>query len=168
MNLDDKTKIEIDTAISHLEFINHLPIEKKVIALNEIRSALHNLSPFVTEPVDYVKWVLNTDVDANDYNPNSVAPPEMELLRLSIMADGYTQPIVSNKENDRLVVIDGFHRNRVGKECVDVQQRVHGYLPIVQIRTSQAEKADRMASTLCFPLALLWRTVEAILSAFSA
>ena len=30
----------------------------------------------------------------NTYNPNAVAPPELELLYGSIKADGYTMPIV--------------------------------------------------------------------------
>jgi ParB-like chromosome segregation protein Spo0J len=72
----------------------------------------------------------------------------MELLRLSISSDGYTQPIVSMKVGDEYEVIDGFHRHRVGKECSDIQQRVHGYLPLVQIRSSQTDKSDRMAATI--------------------
>lgn len=72
----------------------------------------------------------------------------MELLRLSVMADGYTQPIVANQEDGRIVVVDGFHRNRVGKECDDVRERVRGYLPVVQIRDGRADRADRMASTI--------------------
>jgi ParB-like chromosome segregation protein Spo0J len=119
-----------------------------VDAINTVRSRVHDISPFASEPVDFVKWVKAADVEANDYNPNSVAPPEMELLRLSIMADGYTQPIVANDEDGRLVVIDGFHRNRVGKECIDVRDRVKGYLPVVQIRSTQADRSDRMASTI--------------------
>lgn len=120
-----------------------------VNAINELRETIHAYSPFNTEPVDFVRWVKNTEVHANDYNPNSVAPPEMELLRLSIEADGYTQPIVSMIDPDgRFEVIDGFHRHRVGKECADIQSRVHGYLPLVQIRESQEDKSDRMASTI--------------------
>ena len=46
------------------------------------------------------------------------------------------------------MVIDGFHRNRVGKECKDVNKRVMGYLPVVQIKESQSGKEDRMASTI--------------------
>lgn len=73
----------------------------------------------------------------------------MELLRLSIANDGYTQPIVSMKnEDDTREVIDGFHRNRVGKECEDIQSRVHGYLPVVTIRESQVGHNDRVASTI--------------------
>ena len=99
--------------------------------------------------VDCVLWVENNTVKANDYNPNSVAPPEMELLRLSISNDGYTQPIVSMDNNDGTrEVIDGFHRNRVGKECEDIQSRVHGYLPVVTIRESQKDMNNRVASTI--------------------
>lgn len=119
-----------------------------VTALNEIREILHNISPFKSEPVDFVKWVPSSSVGANDYNPNSVAPPEMELLRLSISADGYTQPIVANEEDGSFVVVDGFHRHRVGKECADIQSRIKGYLPLVQIRTERVDRGDRMASTI--------------------
>lgn len=120
-----------------------------VDAINNLRLTIHEKSPFNSEPVDCVLWVKNDLVHANDYNPNSVAPPEMELLRLSIDADGYTQPIVSMPDPDgRFEVIDGFHRHRVGKECKDIQSRVHGYLPLVQIRESQNDKTDRMASTI--------------------
>jgi len=125
-----------------------LPVEERVERINFIREQLHAVSPFKDEPVDLVRWVRSDRVSANDYNPNSVAPPEMELLRISIMADGYTQPIVANEEDDGLIVVDGFHRSRVGKECSDVTSRVHGYLPIVQIRTDQADRSDRMASTI--------------------
>lgn len=129
--------------------IANLPLDQKVDAINEVRFALHEISPFKSEPVDFVKWVKNPLVHANDYNPNSVAPPEMELLRVSIDADGYTQPIVSMADPDgRFEVIDGFHRHRVGKECIDIQSRIHGYLPLVQIRESQMDKTNRMASTI--------------------
>lgn len=128
--------------------LSNLSNDDLINALNDVRYALHEISPFRKEPVDFVRWVPNTMVTANDYNPNSVAPPEMELLRTSIQADGYTQPIVSNQEDGKIVVVDGFHRHRVGKECEDVCQRVLGYLPIVQIRAEQVDREDRMASTI--------------------
>jgi ParB-like chromosome segregation protein Spo0J len=121
---------------------------ERVDWINGLREAIHSVSPFAGEPVDFVRWVPNGRVEANDYNPNSVAPPEMELLRTSISADGYTQPIVAHDEGDKYVVIDGFHRNRVGKECLDVRQRVHGYLPVVQIRADATDRNHRMASTV--------------------
>lgn len=122
--------------------------EAKIDLINKAREAIHVVSPFNTEPVDFVRWVKNPLVHANDYNPNSVAPPEMELLRLSISSDGYTQPIVSMPVEDKYEVIDGFHRHRVGKDCQDIQERVHGYLPLVEIRASQKDKNDRMAATI--------------------
>jgi len=126
-----------------------LELADKVQAINQLRQAVHEQSPFASEPVDFVRWVPSALVHANDYNPNSVAPPEMELLRQSIRADGYTQPIVGMlEEAGQHEVIDGFHRHRVGKECAEIAERVHGYLPIVQIRGDRKDKADRMAATI--------------------
>ena len=131
-----------------VSLLSELDTAERINAINEIRASIHEVSPFNGEPVDFVKWVPSGEVAANDYNPNSVAPPEMELLRVSIMADGYTQPIVTHAEDGGLVVVDGFHRNRVGKECADVRERVHGYLPVVKIKESQTDRGDRMAATI--------------------
>lgn len=127
-----------------------LDIEQKVEILNDVKLFLHEISPMKYEPVDCVLWVKNETVHANDYNPNAVAPPEMELLRLSISSDGYTQPIVSmlEEDNETREVIDGFHRNRVGKECQEIQSRVHGYLPVVTINEDRTKINDRVASTI--------------------
>lgn len=122
--------------------------EEKIQAINDIRELIHNLSPFKDEPVDMVYWVKNDNVVSNDYNPNSVAPPEMELLELSIKNDGYTQPIVSYPKAGKVEVVDGFHRHRVGKESKIVNGRVKGYLPIVKIKESQEGRNDRIASTI--------------------
>jgi hypothetical protein len=111
--------------------ISKLATPEKVSTLNEVRRILHEVSPFKDEPVDYVKWVVNEEVTANDYNPNSVAPPEMKLLEHSIMTDGYTQPIVTWPHDDVIEVIDGFHRNRVGKESKEVMARIKGLCPCV-------------------------------------
>ena len=120
----------------------------RIHALNAARRALHEVSPFREHPVDLVEWVPVDTVVANDYNPNSVAPPEMELLALSIKADGYTQPIVTNEEGGSRIVVDGFHRNRVGREVPEVTELLHGCLPVVQIRSTQEDRGDRMASTI--------------------
>lgn len=126
----------------------NMSIDEKIDAINEIKIALHEISPMKNEPVDCVLWVKNEIVKANDYNPNSVAPPEMELLKQSILEDGYTQPIVSFKEENHITVIDGFHRNRVGKEVDDVKKRVFGRLPVVNINQWKQGRSDRMASTI--------------------
>lgn len=123
-------------------------LDAQVDLINRLRRVIHEHSPFAGEPVDLVEWVPSASVAANDYNPNAVAAPEMELLRLSIMADGYTQPIVTNTEDGARIVVDGFHRNRVGKECADVHERVRGYLPVVQIRSDRLDRGDRIAATI--------------------
>lgn len=126
-----------------------LQLPERIEAINQVREAIHGVSPFKAEPVDFVRWVPSASVYANDYNPNSVAPPEMELLRVSINADGYTQPIVSMPDGEGgFEVIDGFHRNRCGREYPEINARVSGYLPLVGIRSEQADKTDRMASTI--------------------
>lgn len=130
-------------------FICNQPnIQDKVNAINELRQLIHELSPFRNEPVDFVKWVPCENVVANDYNPNKVAPPEMQLLEISIMNDGYTQPIVTWPHDNKSEVVDGFHRNRVGKESKIVNQRIHGFLPTVAIKQSQSGVNERIASTI--------------------
>lgn len=123
-------------------------IDELVNEINDIKKAIHEISPFKNEPVDCVLWVKNENVVANDYNPNKVAPPEMQLLEVSILEDGYTQPIVTWNNESANEVIDGFHRSRVGKESEIVKNRVNGYLPIVTVNDSNTDKNHRIASTI--------------------
>lgn len=128
--------------------LSALPLDVQVEELNAARRLMHLSGPFRSEPVDLVQWVQADGVIANDYNPNSVAPPEMELLRLSIVEDGYTQPIVAWDHDGLFEVVDGFHRNRVGRECEDVRARINGYLPLAVIKQDRRERGDRIASTI--------------------
>ena len=128
--------------------IDELPEEERIAVLNEVRAALHEVSPFRGEPVDCVLWVPADDVEANDYNPNVVAPPEMRLLELSIEADGFTQPIVTFPTNGHREVVDGFHRNLVGKRSRKVKGRLNGYLPVTTIRSDRQSREDRIAATI--------------------
>lgn len=123
-------------------------LDSRVLVLNALRKELSKYSPFKDEPVDSVQWVKVDNVIANDYNPNTVAPPEMKLLELSIVEDGYTQPIVSWKNENKYEVVDGFHRNRIGRECDEVKKRIQGYLPLVVINESRLDRGDRIASTI--------------------
>ena len=133
-----------------LNELRALDPDARILRINEIKQALHEVSPFREEPVDCVVWVPLDDVTANDYNPNAVAPPEMKLLEVSITADGYTQPVVADKDEETgaFIVVDGFHRNRVARESELVKQRVQGYLPVVQIRAGQTGRPERIASTI--------------------
>lgn len=138
----EELKFAIASALSALDFA------KKTEAINELRELIHQHSPFKNEPVDFVKWVKSENIVANDYNPNKVAPPEMELLEISIMNDGYTQPIVTFPNGDKIEVVDGFHRTRVSKESKIVRERVRGYAPTVIIRKDNVDKNSRIASTI--------------------
>ncbi len=129
-------------------FADDPDLEQQVSILNACRQVLHQHSPFRHEPVDFVQWIATDDIYANDYNPNAVAPPEMQLLELSISEDGYTQPIVTWSDRNVLEVIDGFHRHRVGIESDVVQNRIHGYLPIVVANADRTDRGDRIASTI--------------------
>lgn len=129
--------------------LSELEDDARIDAINEIRLALREHSPLKREPVDCVLWVRGEHLHANDYNPNSVAPPEMRLLQLSIMSDGYTQPIVAWPDgSQQFEVVDGFHRNRVGKEVGAVRKRVMGRLPIAVINTERTSREDRIAATI--------------------
>lgn len=128
--------------------IKELSLEEKVETINEVKGLLKDISPFTKEPVECVRWVKSDLVIANDYNPNKVAPPEMELLHTSIQEDGYTQPIVVWFHDGIYEVVDGFHRNRVGKEYQDIKERINGYLPVVIINNENEDKGDRIASTI--------------------
>lgn len=131
-----------------ISWLASLSVDERVAAINSIRLLLHEASPMRHEPVDLVLWVPSDTVHANDYNPNSVAPPEMKLLEHSILEDGYTQPVVTYARGDVREVVDGFHRNRVGKESEPVRKRVLGYLPVVTINEGRQAKGDRMAATI--------------------
>ena len=128
--------------------IEELELEEKVQVINEVKKLLKQISPFNKEPVECVEWIKCSEIVANDYNPNNVAPPEMELLHTSIKEDGYTQPIVVWKNEGHYEVVDGFHRNRVGKECKDINERIHGYLPVVVINDEVTDRGQRIASTI--------------------
>lgn len=98
-------------------------------------------------PVYNVKAIPVEKIQANDYNPNVVAPPEMKLLELSIWEDGFTMPCVCyyDKDMDTYILVDGFHRYQVLKNSKRIYQRENGLLPVVVI---DKEISNRMASTI--------------------
>jgi ParB-like chromosome segregation protein Spo0J len=147
-NLNIDGKYQLERIVEFLDELENIDRDELIFVLNEIKKKMHSISPFKNEPVDCVLWIKSDNVIANDYNPNKVAPPEMELLETSIINDGYTQPIVTWPKGDFIEVIDGFHRNRVGKESKIIRERINGYLPTVIIRKEQESKNDRIASTI--------------------
>lgn len=88
------------------------------------------------QPVSSVLWVPREDLRANDYNPNHVAPPERKLLKLSIVEDGWTQPIVRRTDNE---IVDGFHRWQTSADG-DVWRMTDGLVPVVTIDPDPAHQ----------------------------
>ena len=119
----------------------------KMSAIEEIREILHELSPLKEQPVDIVRWIPIEKIESNEYNPNTVAKPELTLLYKSIKHDHFTQPVVAIYDNDRdkYVIVDGFHRYFVAKAFKDIYDCCNGLLPIVVI---EKDINDRMASTI--------------------
>lgn len=101
----------------------------------------------IKSPVYNVRAVPVDKVVANDYNPNVVAPPEMKLLELSIWEDGFTMPCVCyyDKDNDKYIIVDGFHRYTVLKTSKRIYEREKGLLPVVVI---DKDLSHRMGSTI--------------------
>lgn len=98
-------------------------------------------------PVYNVLAVPLEKVRANTYNPNAVAPPEMELLETSIWEDGYTMPVVCYyiAAEDVYEIVDGFHRYTTMKNSKRIREREKGLLPVVVI---DKDESNRMASTI--------------------
>jgi ParB-like chromosome segregation protein Spo0J len=93
------------------------------------------------QPVSRVQWVSRESLRANDYNPNAVAPIEMNLLALSIREDGWTQPIVAHPDG---TIVDGFHRYTVSSRP-EIFAMTGGMVPVVFL---DKERGDRMLSTI--------------------
>jgi ParB-like chromosome segregation protein Spo0J len=143
--MDSKIKNLIEQVCN---IISEQSQDQKIDILNDVRKMLHEVSPLKHHPVDYVAWVKSDDVEANEYNPNAVAPPEMELLYQSILNDGYTMPIVSYKESEKIRIVDGFHRRETERRNIDISSSTLGRVPVTNIRNEQGSTSDRMASTI--------------------
>ena len=144
--LDSLSQDLLATLVSHIN--DSYRDAEKVLALNEIRKALHKISPMKDHPIDLVLWQPIKDVRKNEYNPNSVAPTELKLLETSILEDGYTQPIVTWISETGREIIDGFHRSKVATESTKVSETLLGFVPVTTVRDRQVDKSNRMASTI--------------------
>lgn len=136
-----------ETTQALVSMLAELEDDERIDAINAVRAAIHEVSPLKHHPVDFVRWVRAETVRGNTYNPNAVAP-QMRLLVHSIASNGYTMPIVAHEVEDGTVVIDGFHRHRVGKEVPEVRESVRGRLPVTQIRADRTDDAARIAATV--------------------
>ena len=104
------------------------------------------------QPINRITWLQRDLIDANDYNPNHVAPPEMRLLRRSILADGWLFPILvcppapTDVTDKSHVIVDGYHRWKVSGDK-DVYALTGGYVPCIVLPIAM-DRAHRMAMTV--------------------
>lgn len=94
-------------------------------------------------PIDKVKWMDRDKLRANDFNPNRVAPPELRLLKISILENGWTQPIVIRPDGE---IVDGFHRWTVSDDA-DIRKIWKGKVPTVILEFASGE-SDHMMATI--------------------
>lgn len=99
--------------------------------------------PTTAQPLDTLRWVKPETLHANDYNPNRVFPPELALLKVSLLADGWTQPIVVKPDGE---IVDGFHRWTLGSNDEDVRALTGGLVPVVTLQL--VDGAHQKASTV--------------------
>lgn len=95
------------------------------------------------QPINAMQWVKRSELKANDYNPNKVAPVELELLKTSIKLSGWTQPIVIRKSFE---IVDGFHRWTVSGDQ-DISDLTDGYVPVVFL-DDMVDEAQQMCATI--------------------
>ena len=140
-------EVEVLSDMIRQYFSREQPEEESIRALNHLRGVLHEVSPFAQEPVDCVLWVKADEVVANDYNPNVMEPGEKKLLKQSLEKDGFTQPVVVSEEKNHYLVVDGFHRQLLGREA-GTGKRLKGWLPVACINPERKGQATRMAATI--------------------
>ena len=115
--------------------------------INQLNKTIFDMAPYKHNPVGCVKWIHMDMVEANDYNPNLVASKELGLLAVSVLHDGYTQPIVTiyDAEKDKYIIVDGYHRYFLIKTNKKIRELNNGLVPIVVL---EKDINDRMASTI--------------------
>ena len=94
-------------------------------------------------PISKVEWVKATELKANDYNPNHDAPVELKLLKVSLIEDGWTQPVVIRENNE---IVDGFHRWTLCSKDKDVSKMTDGHVPVVRLK--EKDISNQMMSTI--------------------
>ncbi len=93
------------------------------------------------QPLDKITWLDRDLLKPNNYNPNKVAPPELKLLKISILEDGWTQPIVINADYS---IVDGLHRWTVSGHK-EINELTDGKVPVVILNDTD-ENQKKMAT----------------------
>ena len=93
-------------------------------------------------PLSTLRWIDRWDVKPNDYNPNVVSKQNLELLKQSILTNGWTLPIVVRPD---MTIIDGFHRWTVAGE-EPLKSMLDGKVPVVIV--DHKDKAGNIYGTV--------------------
>jgi ParB-like chromosome segregation protein Spo0J len=100
-----------------------------------------NMTPSAhNQPIDQIQWLDRELLSPNDYNPNHVAIKELELLKLSILEDGWLSPIIANSEmiKGKYPIIDGYHRWLVSNDLT-LRALTGGQVPVILLNKTRAE-----------------------------
>ena len=90
----------------------------------------------IMAPLSTLQWVEREKLIPNGYNPNRVLSENLELLKQSILTNGWTLPIVAAPD---FTIIDGFHRWLVsGQE--PLLSLLDGKVPIVIVAHEDESK----------------------------
>ncbi len=87
----------------------------------------------LTAPLSTLQWVDRNTVKPNSYNPNKVSKQNLELLKQSILTNGWTLPIVVRPD---MTIIDGFHRWTIAGE-EPLFSMLNGLVPVVIVKHSE-------------------------------
>ena len=94
------------------------------------------------KPLSTMHWVDRNKLRSNSWNPNKVSKQNLELLKQSILTNGWTLPIVVRPD---YTIIDGYHRWTVaGQEPLITM--LGGMVPVVIEENS--EKSEDMYGTV--------------------
>lgn len=99
----------------------------------------------ISFPCLQTKLVPRDMVQANNYNPNHVSGDKMQLLKQSIIDNGFCFPIVTiwDADIEKYVIVDGFHRWTIcQKQWLDIAQ-----IPVVVL---EHDITKRMTATVQF------------------
>lgn len=88
-------------------------------------------------PINNITWIPVKKLNSNDYNPNHVFKKEMQLLKFSIMKNGWIQPILITKDYK---IIDGFHRSTLAKIDKQINKLTQGKVPCVIMEMTEPER----------------------------
>lgn len=106
-------------------------------------AATRQATPTRQHPLANIRWVDPSTLRANGYNPNHVFSPEFELLKISILEDGWTQPVVVRENGE---IVDGFHRWTLASTDPEIKAISGGLVPVVMLPNKS--EAEQMMATI--------------------